>query len=444
MTDANTGPVPEVDLPRARESGPAPRKPQRPPIWDRLEHAVWVRALAVLVPVGISGVLLAPRLATRIYPTSPALIGTPVNENIKAPYDVTVEDTDTTERLRTEAEAKVPSVYDFDVGVGADEARKVGDAFAVARKRLDLLYERLPELAEVERLARPARVRAEAQLEQAFDEMRPEVEKTLGTQLTPEAMGLLKKQQFDKSIENALRQTLTEAGAQPLVEQAVGLAGERERGITVQRVPNAGAKETFVEKPDTVADRDTLRQRFAPLLAKSLPGLSEADRQGLAALASQLMHPNLTLNRAATEVARQLARLSAKPVTMTVKKGEMIIRDGERLTAHHLLILSALGQGHGGTTTVFIVTGGALVVLVLFSTVFGVARRRLWENRLRTRDMAFLATLFALTLLMTRLWLVLVVEVQEALSNVPIEVFLFMIPVAAGATSNRIPRRMEH
>jgi cyclic-di-AMP phosphodiesterase PgpH len=443
MSDEPVVPEPESEPSRAREPDPKEREPQRSPLWERLEHSLSVRVLATLVPVVVAGVLLAPKLATRVYPTSPDLVGTPAAENIKAPYDVTVENTETTERLRTEAETRVPSVYDFDVGVGADAARRVGESFALARKRLDLLYERAPELAELERLARPARLRAEAQLEQAFEELRPEVEKILGLQFTPEMLAFLKNRQFDKELEQALQRVLTDLGEQPFVEQASALAAERERGISIQRVPNRGAKETFVDRPETIADRESVRERLPAHVAKSLPNLKEHERLQVATLAPQLMRPNLTMNRAATEVARQLSRLSVKPVAMTVKKGEMIIRDGERFTAHHLLILKALGRGHGGTTTIFIVVGGALIVLVLFSTTFGIARRRLWQGRIRTRDMAFLGAVFTLSLLVTRLWLILVVEVQDALAGVPTEVFLFVIPIAAGAMVTRLCLRAE-
>src|SRR5687767_11621853 len=61
----------------------------------------------MLVPALAAGLLLAPQLATRTYPTDRALLGTPAVGNIKAPHDIDVADVQTTKRLVDEALARV-------------------------------------------------------------------------------------------------------------------------------------------------------------------------------------------------------------------------------------------------------------------------------------------------------------------------------------------------
>ncbi|MBI5509157.1 MAG: HDIG domain-containing protein [Deltaproteobacteria bacterium] len=443
MTEVENVPGPGDDPARADEHLKPTRRPPRAPLWDRLEHVRWLQPAALLLPVLVAGLVLAPRLAPRVFSTDVELVGTPAADNIKAPFDVTVEDAETTERLRGEAEQRLPSVYDFDVRAGTELARRLGEAFALARKRLDRLHEEDPDTADPARLGKTARQRAEVEVERVVDELRPELQKILGTTISQAGLALLKREQFDRSIEQALQQAVTQTGAAPFVDHVATLAGERDRGLTVQRVPSDGSRELFIDKVESIADRESLRLHLAPLIALRLPELEAEEQQSVAALASELMPANLTFNRAATEVARQLTRIAVKPVTITVKKGEMIIRDGERFTPHHLAILAALNRGRGSATTAFVVIGGALVVLVLFGTTFALARKRAWGRRLRHRDLAFLATVFCSALVITRLWLALTVDLQEALAKVPLDVFLFIVPVAAGAMVVRLCVRQD-
>ncbi len=72
------------------------------------------------------------------------------------------------------------------------------------------------------------------------------------------------------------------------------------------------------------------------------------------------VRPNLVIDEAATETARQAARDSVEPVIY--KQGQNIIRDGERVSANQLAMLGALGLLDSANIDFNIFGGAALVV----------------------------------------------------------------------------------
>jgi membrane-associated HD superfamily phosphohydrolase len=57
-------------------------------------------------------------------------------------------------------------------------------------------------------------------------------------------------------------------------------------------------------------------------------------------LAAALIKPNLTFNKRDTELRKDRARKSVRPFYSKVKKDEMLVREGERITPEHILKLS--------------------------------------------------------------------------------------------------------
>ena len=70
--------------------------------------------------------------------------------------------------------------------------------------------------------------------------------------------------------------------------------------------------------------------------------LASGPRYAICEVAQSLMTPNVSLNRAETE-QRKVARLqNLRPVYFQIKKGEMLVREGEKITPTQLIKLQAL------------------------------------------------------------------------------------------------------
>jgi len=52
--------------------------------------------------------------------------------------------------------------------------------------------------------------------------------------------------------------------------------------------------------------------------------------------AKSITDPNITFNKSETELRKEKAKQSVKPIYFQVKKGEMIVREGEKINLTHL------------------------------------------------------------------------------------------------------------
>jgi len=74
-----------------------------------------------------------------------------------------------------------------------------------------------------------------------------------------------------------------------------------------------------------------------------------------------VIKPNMVIDEAATEAARQAARANVEPVIY--KQGQNIVREGERISAYQIAMLSSLGL-LDSTSIDFTVYGGAALVVI--------------------------------------------------------------------------------
>ena len=145
-----------------------------------------------------------------------------------------------------------------------------------------------------------------------------------------------------------------------------------------------------------------------------------------------LVKPNLTPNRAATESARDLAELSVKTVSINIKKGEMIVRDGDKFTQRHLTVLRALNQSvQQGSRWSSSIGAGVLTLLLLLGVVI-FSRDSRWARRLRAREYFFLTSVFLFSMAGAKIWMLLARAVQDTYPVVSIEFCIYAMPVAAG------------
>ncbi len=152
----------------------------------------------------------------------------------------------------------------------------------------------------------------------------------------------------------------------------------------------------------------------------------------LVGLAVRLVQPTLTFNKKATEQSRKEALEGAKPVFFRVKKGEMIIREGERVDQTHLAKLQGLKNIEQERRVLENVLGTALLVgLALVLGWLGLVRygsSLLWERR----SLQLLAVLLALHLALVRLSIFIARGLAESMSWIPLESHLYAVPFAAG------------
>lgn len=147
---------------------------------------------------------------------------------------------------------------------------------------------------------------------------------------------------------------------------------------------------------------------------------------GLIAIKS--IRPNMIYDQESTEKAMTEAGNMVKPVQKTVKAGEFIVREGERVTPEQISVLEQLGIQRSGSYALTLVGTILLILLLFFLTVQYLKQnhRKVYNDE---KLLLLLGLIIILILLLSRL--VTIVEISNR-PNVN-AMIAYLAPVAAGS-----------
>lgn len=383
-------------------------------VYDRFDGSrttVWL----LLILCGLTAGVVAPsHWVTQTYDTSTTLLGSPAQGDIKAPRDIAVEDREVTQARRTAAIASVRRVYDLDTHVTNSIAHSVRKAFELARAKS------VDAEGGAKAVAEP-------------NTLRGVFENTMGASLAPGALKPFIDLEFSKDLERQVIAVFRTIQDRPIVPSRHSLSNEVRLGIVFQSIPETGKGQVPVEDISSILEIDEVAGLARQLLAEREDSILAQDaRQSAGLLIASWVRPNLTPNRAATESARDLAELGVKTVSISIKKGEMIVRDGEKFTQRHLTVLKALNQSSKQSSRWSSSIGASILTLLLLIGVVVFSRESRWARVLRAREYFFLTSVFLISMAGAKVWMLLARAVQDTYPMVSVEFCLYAMPVAAG------------
>jgi putative nucleotidyltransferase with HDIG domain len=236
--------------------------------------------------------------------------------DIVAPFDLTVQDLEATNRMKAEAENAVLPVYTFDPNVYANTEEKIHGLFAMG-------------LAWVQK--NPA--------SQRYEELRVSYLDLLGIDLDVQDLAALTRLKFPKEVEETLVGISAKIFSQGIVlSKNLFIRGEQEHGLTLLTLQDGERTVKVSEMLDLKDSED----RFAAELAKI--EIPQKNRALLTSLAQTFLTPNITYNGIETENRKSQARGRIATVTSTIKKGRVIIRKGDEAGAEAVRILDFYHQ----------------------------------------------------------------------------------------------------
>jgi len=107
--------------------------------------------------------------------------------------------------------------------------------------------------------------------------------------------------------------------------------------------------------------------------------------------AQRLIQPNITLNRSETEKRKKEAYSEVKPIFYKIKAGEMLLREGERVTKDQLLKLKIYQEGVKNEKVLTNCIGSALFILCILMTIYALCIHNR-PNLNNTKNLLFLAS----------------------------------------------------
>jgi len=360
-------------------------------------------------------------------------LGDVAERDIKSPKDFFIEDQSATELNRRLAEEKVPTVYDYDPELGTKIALNVAEIFAQMRAASaahNVTSESTPMAAE-----NSGEDTASAQKPSAtvIEDKRKFLEEKLGIRVTRGAFSALETAGFSEKTAGYITQILLQILNNGVVTNKEILLKESEKGIILRNVST--------KKEEAVSQ---LKQFYGLDQAKTMvriagqPLLSDLD-YGLLNLVvdfvQRLIQPNITLNRNETQERKKAATAEIKPVLHKIKAGEMLLREGERVTEVQLLKLKTLATQSNKQQVLFTSVGAAMVLACLLVTTYILHLKQ--PGRLsgeNNKRLLFMACVFLTFFLLAEISYKLS-EVLTLNATLPIQMSStwFGIPLASGA-----------
>ncbi len=383
-----------------------------------LHHPTSQRWLTIAILSMILTIILLPGFISLTPQYKPGAIA---DKNIKADRDFLVVERAATELKKLEAAKAEPSIFDFDERVEAQIRGNILKTFLAIQDNY-----------------RPAKTDADVDpvnLHKRGEKPLTVFQQYLGIRLSEQDLAVLENHRFSSEVAERIAGLIAAVYHDRLITNVAFSPLEFERGLIVKSV------QTHEERPHKNLD-DILQmqdaQRILRMKAHAVfGGADSALKKTALNIAGKLLQPNLTFNRQETELRRQAAVSAVKPVYFEVQKNEMIIREGEKISAADLDKINALFREQRRQKTSQI-SGFAGMFLLIFSLAAGMlflSDRALAveeENGGQNRRLLCLSLLAVLQILLIKAVLFISTTVHQALPFLSHEAILYFIPFAVG------------
>jgi len=350
----------------------------------------------ILLLLGLSlwlALILAPRttISLRNYQ-----VGDVARENVKAIGDLLVEDVDTTAQKQRELMAQTPLVFDLQEELGDQVLGRLQKAMEFMRRTYQ---EALQSAQKAKAGSRGNSKRKPAASYKALLEHKPEFDKLLGVTIPNPTFHLLARSEFSPYLEAMSSQVLGQFFHQGVISSRTVLPSESKE-VSLRRLPSR--KEALERSPYPFVALDEGRKSAAGYCREVAVEFSPTERWLVCDLTQYLLVPNVSPNWAETHERQQTRLRDLKPVYFKVKRGEMLVREGERLTPLHLVKLQAQAKIYPRSRGALIFLGIFISLSLLLVVCYQLARVSMRQFPDKIRDLAFIAALLLAGILINK------------------------------------------
>lgn len=371
------------------------------------------------------------------------------SRDIKTPHGILVPEPELTEKKKENAAREVLPVYDYD----PRPSRAVADSLREALKVLTKEAVHTVQQGGVQKSATSVRTTNQmppasaakdnnstvkksgtAALSAAAD-----VEKILAVNLSGEQMKALRRLADDAKFVERFNRSVSSVLQRKIVGNLDLFKSNWHGSIAVREL--ATQKEVNVADVTDVLGLDEVVQ----LVHKMLFGAGRPSADGLALLSvvQKMVRPNLTFNQSETEARRRAAADAVLPVLLQVKRGEMIVREGERVTAEQIRKLHALQSNTDGIKILRSALGLLLLIVLSFYVLHRFAKVNIRKYNPQFRDLLFVALVFVSFFIVIKVGVFISTAMQSAFPYIDSVCYYYALPFAAGAMLVRIVLNSE-
>ncbi len=362
----------------------------------------WVRSLSrktlpvpkhekiykIILLVGVSLLLALILTPWSHKPLRHYRVGDISREDLKAVGDVLVEDVETATQRQQELLAQTPQVYDLDEQVAVKAQERLAKSMEFMRRRFQETSQ-----ASAGRLGRATPKKDKPQLYLIFKDLlaqKPEFERLLGATLPNSTFQLLVRAEFSPHLEALISQMLDQFFQRGVISSRAILIPEPKQ-VLVRRL--SSRQEQVERAPFSFVSLEEVRKSAASYCREVAPDFSPQERWLVCDLVQYFLVPNVSLNLAETQERQQARLKELRPAFFQVKKGELLVREGERLTPLHLAKLQAHSQIYPRSRGLLIFLGLFFSLTLLLGVAYQLAQLSLKQFPHRLRDLVFISVL---------------------------------------------------
>lgn len=339
-------------------------------------------------------------------------LGEIARTDIRAPFDIIFVDEDETKRRQDAAEDAVLRVFDVDPSIANRNLNRLRIAFQSARSKA-----------------------AEGNLD------REQFQRELGVSLGDGLWQSLTESSFSRSVERGAKELVDSAFEAWIYDDSLFEPSSRPRVILRDILSEEEQVVDLEYLQNEYLSLDQAQQLIRSSRARQLNTLDSQQAQTATELASLLLSANISLNRAETNLRREEARTKVERVVEELSKGQMIVREGDKIEARHIDLITRLraSQREGGNLKDF--SGFVGLSLLLIFLFHWVGTKNFRRFRLSTRDRLVLGGFFVASLaVMTALYSLFNSFETESNLSLPLK---SLLPLAFAGMTLRLFASME-
>jgi putative nucleotidyltransferase with HDIG domain len=253
----------------------------------------------------------------------------------------------------------------------------------------------------------------------------------LGITEDPVLFDQLVKNNFSSHIENTGLIGVNRILDKGIVGNKAVLMTQKGKGIILRGIDTQ--KELKVTDLDPFYDLESARQHLSEIIDQltTKEGGSEIS-DTIERFAQLLIRPNITFNKRETELRKDETKKSVNPIYFKVKKGEMIVREGEKINPIHLLKLETEAKSKRsfpirGMVSMIVMIG------VLLALSYVIILRRSNTFKADSKSLIFISLTLLFMFLFVRGYNIVAEEIARGFSFFNIQVLLFALPISLGA-----------
>lgn len=331
--------------------------------------------------------------------------------DVRANRDYLIEDRKLTAARRAEAVSSVQLVYSYDGHLVEDIVGRLKQAMAA----LDGIT-RIPESGEPQK-----------QLANTLSEI-------LGVRVSATEMAVLWRLRGNDDALTVIERLLKIIYQQKVVADLHLFLSDQLTGITTVD-PNGNRLENLSLNTEPLDIEKARRILTGSSAGASIP---QGMRRVLTGIVASMLRPSLYYNKEKTDALRAGASQAVSPVLIQIKQGEMIVRDGDRVTEEQEVKLAAMAAETSLTARLSSAAGVLSMVILLLYFPYRFALKNIRKFSPSNKDLLLLVVLLLGHFLLLRIFNAISPTLIVAFPSVYTSNYFFLFPFAVTAILVRI------